>query len=274
MFTIIAITLDANECTNCNTVSAKVETGLQLVQAYHKILSALDSKHDVDSIYLDFSKAFDKVPHQLLLHKLQKYGFWSPLHQWFASYLTGRTQRVALEGQYSDWLNVASGVPQGSILGPLFFILYINDLPEYITPPTEMALYADESKLYRVIKSDDDVAKLQTDLNSLHLWSSRWCMKFNTDKCKAVRLSRKRTVQNINYTLDNKRLECVKSVRDLGTTVYADLRWSQHISEITSKANRTLGLIKRVRRDMRDLDTRKCLYCTLVRPQPEHASEL
>ena len=200
MFTIIAITLDANECTNCNTVSAKVETGLQLVQVYHKILSALDSKHDVDSIYLDFLKAFDKVPHQLLLHKLQKYGFWSPLRQWFASYLTGRTQRVALEGQYSDWLNVASGVPQGSILGPLFFILYINDLPEYITPPTEMALYADESKLYRVIKSDDDVAKLQTDLNSLQLWSRRWCMNFNTDKCKAVHLSRKRTVRNINYT--------------------------------------------------------------------------
>ena len=137
-----------------------------------------------------------------------------------------------------------------------------------------MVLYADNSKLYRVIKSDDDVAKLQTDLNSLHLWSSRWCMNFNTDKCKAVRLSRKRTVRIINYTLDNKRLECVKSVRDLGTTVYADLRWSQHISEITSKANRTLGLIKRVCRDMRDLDTRKCLYCTLVRPLLEYSSEL
>ena len=87
-------------------------------------------------------------------------------------------------------------------------------------------------------------------------------------------MSRKHIVQNINYTLDNKRLECLKSIRDLGTTVYVDLRWSQHISEITSKANQTLGLIKRACRDMRDLDTRKCLYCTLVQSQLEYASEL
>ena len=135
----------------------------QLIQVYHKILKALDNKHSVDVIYLDFQKAFDKVSHHLLLRKLSKHGFYGSIFNWFKSYLSGRIQRVALDGHYSEWLDVTSGVPQGSILGPLFFILYINDLPDQIQQPTEMALYADDSKLYRTIKSDADTENLQLD---------------------------------------------------------------------------------------------------------------
>ena len=247
----------------------------QLIQVYHKILKALDNKHSVDVIYLDFQKAFDKVSHHLLLRKLSKHGFYGSIFNWFKSYLSGRIQRVALDGHYSEWLDVTSGVPQGSILGPLLFILYINDLPDQIQQPTEMALYADDSKLYRTIKSDADTENLQLDLNEMNSWTETWRMKFNTNKCKVMRLSRKKIQSHVSdYILGHESLELVKTTKDLGITVSDDVRWGKHIAEITAKANRTLGLIKRTCRDFEDQTVRKLLYLTLVRPQLEFSSEL
>ena len=131
----------------------------------------MSSPHSVDVIYLDFQTAFDKESHRLLLYKLSKHGFHGSMHNWFNSYLTGRVQRVALDGHNSEWLEVTSGVPQGSILGPLLFIHFINDLLEQVHPPTEMALYADDSKLYRVITSDADTGSLQNNLNEVSSWT-------------------------------------------------------------------------------------------------------
>jgi hypothetical protein len=152
----------------------------QLIQVYHNILEALDKRNEIDIIYLDFTKAFDKVSHPLLLQKLGEFGFRGRLLMWLGSYLSGRKQRVVLEGQHSDWLDVFSGVPQGSILGPLLFSIFINDLPNHIASPSLMGLYADDSKMFRVIKNEADVEQFQGDLSNVHDWSRRWRMQFNT----------------------------------------------------------------------------------------------
>ena len=245
----------------------------QLIQVYHNILEALDKRNEIDIIYLDFTKAFDKVSHPLLLQKLGEFGFLGRLLMWLGSYLSGRKQRVVLEGQHSDWLDVFSGVPQGSILGPLLFSIFINDLPNQVASPSLMGLYADDSKMFRVIKNEAEVEQFQGDLSNVHDWSRRWRMQFNTKKCKFMRLTHKKSFKHIHYDMNGDLLDRVKSVKDLGISVTDNLRWSQHIQEITLKANRTLGLVKRVCRDIKDVHIRKALYCSLVRPQLEYASE-
>ena len=212
---------------NCST---------QLIQVYHNILEALDKCNEIDIIYLDFTKAFDKVSHPLLLQKLEEFGFRGRLMMWLGSYLSGRKHRVVLEGQQSDWLAVSSGVPQGSILGPLLFSIFINDLPNQIASPSQMGLYADDSKMFRVTKNEDDVEQFQGDLSNVHDWSRRWRMQFNTKKCKFMRLTHKKSFKDIHYDMNGVLLDRVKSVKDLGISVTDDLRWSQHVSEITLKA--------------------------------------
>ena len=142
-------------------------TETQLLEVYHDILASLACGKEIDAIYLDLSKAFDRVLHNLLISKLERYGICGPLLHWFRSYLSGRYQRVVLEGGYSDWLPVSSGVPQGSILGPLLFIVYANDLPDYATNGSTLALFADDSKLYRAMVSDLSPVILQHDLDGL-----------------------------------------------------------------------------------------------------------
>jgi len=126
---------------------------------------------------LDFSKAFDKVPHQRLLHKLEFYGVGGPTKGWIASFLTGRSQLVMVDGESSEPGPVLSGVPQGTVMGPLLFLLYIND----INSPTR--LFADDCLIYREISSPDDSKQHQSDLDSLVKWSKTWHISFNTDKC-------------------------------------------------------------------------------------------
>jgi hypothetical protein len=172
--------------------------------------------------------------------------------------LTNRTQRVVIDGCYSDWLPVSSGVPQGSILGPFFFIIFINDLPDVVSS-SEIALYADDSKLFKVIKSQDDRHGLQADLQRVSLWADEWKMVFNVDKCKTLSISRKKLTADVTYTMKGTVLDNVKTVKDLGITVSDDLNWRLHISNITSKANKVLGLIKRVCKDLKDPDSRKTL---------------
>ena len=137
---------------------------------YHSIGSSLDKGIQVDVAYLDFSKAFDSVPHNLLVHKLQMYGFNGNLLKWLKSYLDEREQRVIIEGQTSDWCKVTSGVPQGSILGPLLFNLYINDMPT-VCRSSSIALFADDAKCFKTVKSRDDCISLQSDLGKLLAWA-------------------------------------------------------------------------------------------------------
>ena len=252
-------------------------TVTQLLTVYHDMLDTLASGQEVDVIHLDFSKAFDKVSHNLLLNKLNGHGIGGPLLQWFDSYLSHRCQRVMLEGEFSDWLPVTSGVPQGSILGPLLFIIYANDMPDCLSGESKLALFADDSKLFRSMSSRSSSATLQSDLNSLFQWSEDWKMSFNISKCQVLHMSRKRTPSHThtNYHLGGQDLQVAIATKDLGVTVSNNLSWSTHISQMCAKANRTLGLTKRVcGKDIVDQETRKLLYITLVRSQLEYASNL
>ena len=159
-----------------------------LLVSHDKWTAALDAGLSVDTIYLDYSKAFDSVPHLHLLSKLQAYGIQGNLLKWIKNFLIGRQQKVILNGSSSKWINVTSGVPQGSVLGPLLFILYVNDITDGVQSTLEM--FADDSKLYRAIHNQHDTEILQRDLNFISNWSKLWLLDFNTTKCSIMHLGR------------------------------------------------------------------------------------
>ena len=148
-----------------------LSTTTQLIQVFNEINAIVDNRGQVDAVYLDFSKAFDSISHQLLVHKIRAFGIHDRLHSLINDYLCNRWQRVIVEGELSHYLPVISGVPQGSILGPFLFLLYINDLPLCVSESSKIALYADDAKIYRHIVSYNDSLKLQSDLDSVCSWS-------------------------------------------------------------------------------------------------------
>ena len=189
---------------------------------------------------LHMTKAFDKVPHRRLLHKLDYYGIRGPTHKWISSWLPGRSQQVVLDGQASDLVPVLSGVPQGSVLGPILFLIFINDLPDNIK--SSVRLFADDFVLCRDIHSLQDCLILQEDLDSLGLWEADWQMKFNIAKCHSMRVTRHYSHKQIihDYTLHQQTLENGQSTYFLGITITKNMDWGHHISDILSKATKTL----------------------------------
>ena len=225
------------------------------------------------NLYAYFSKAFDLVCHNILLTKLYKYGVHGDLLNWCRDYLTERQQRVVVKGEASDWLTVTSGVPQGSLLGPLFFIVYINNLPGVISKDSSIALYADDSKMYRVISTQEDLSTFQSDIDKISAWCKMNKMRINTKKCKIMRITRKKSPLVGEYTIEGQPLESVDVYKDLGLFTTSSLSWNQHVDKITAKANRVLGLVNRTCRDLKDIDTMNTLYCSLVRPLLEYSCE-
>ena len=171
----------------------------QLVTLCHDLASSLDKGIQTDMLVLDFSKAFDRVPHQRLLRKLQHLGVRGNTHSWIASFLSSRTQREVVEGSSSDRVPVFSSVPQGSVLGPMLFLLFINDLPDKIVSSSR--LFADDCIVYRQIKDFSDCETLQEDLNMLAEWETKWGMAFHPQKCNVLSLTRSRTPIRFNYRL-------------------------------------------------------------------------
>ena len=239
---------------------------------HHKWAKALDEGHQVDVVFLDFSKAFDRVPHQALLHKFCNFVISWELLNWCQDYLSNRRQRVVIDGYSSSLTEITALVLQGSILGTLFFVLFINDLPDVVCSASTIALYADDSKMFRVINCDGDQMLFQNDLDKLYHWSQCNLMDFNSKKCKIMRITKKQVPFTNRVHLSDTVLEEVKEFKDLGILTNNGLSWNSHIDMITAKANRMLGLIKRTCMDLKDESTLKTLYCSLVRSNLEYCS--
>ena len=161
---------------------------------------------------------------------------------WIQSSLIGRSQRVVLEGECSDQVPVSSGVPQGSVLGPILFLLYINDLPDNVQ--SQVRLFADDTAVYLMICGPDDSATLQRDLERLQQWEAQWDMEFNPGKCQVLHITRARTTIQTPYTMHNQVLESISSARYLGVDLSVNLNFNTHINRITSNANKSLGFLK------------------------------
>ena len=245
----------------------------QLLDVVYNIGKALDCGKEMDMIYLDFSKAFDSVPHDKLIFKLSQFGITGPLLDWFSDYLSGRKQRVVVDGLSSSYLDVTSGVPQGSIVGPLLFLIYVNDLPD-AAKHSKVPMFADDSKCYKIINNPHDSNLLQSDLQALCLWSSTSKLKFNLEKCSGIRFSRKRCIESPDYFLCSSQIPFQSTQKDLGILITNNLKWSPHISNIVSKANRMLGFLRRNCTYLTDINCRRSLYLTLVRTHLCYGSEI
>ena len=245
----------------------------QLLLVYHDIGRILDRGGQVDIIYLDFSKAFDCVPHNLLLYKLRmQFGISNELLDWILSYLTSRSQRVLIDGKMSDFIPVTSGVPQGSILGPLLFLLYINDMPTVSNSPT--ALFADDSKCFRPVSSTADCDVLQNDLDNFYAWSQTWRMSFNSSKCEVMSFSRSRNPTLFNYQMNNVDLKRVNVFTDLGISIDFKLGYSNHVDRIASKASRVCGMVKRAVGFRAPTKVKLTLFNSYARPILETSSQV
>ena len=243
----------------------------QLITIIEKVARNLDRKLQTDMLLLDFSKAFDTVPHHRLLHKIYHYGIRGNLNLWIESWLTERSQTVVTNGACSTPTKVKSGVPQGTVLGPQMFLLYINDIGDQIDG--HMGLFADDSALYGVVGSIQDAQSLQHDLDNLNEWAHKWQMSFNADKCSILRIYRCHNPIDYQYKIGGQELTTVQHHPYLGVELTRDLNWNKHISNIVGKANRTLGFMRRNLSNCPE-KIKKQAYHALVRPHLEYASSV
>ena len=242
-------------------------TGLMVLQ--HDIVDAFGEFGQVDAIYTDFSKAFDRVNHRLLLAKLGAWGFGPIILAWVQSFLTGRSQCVRLNETLSREFSVPSGVPQGSHCGPLLFKLFTNDIG--LDFQSNHLLFADDLKIYRVIHGPDDAGALQSDINTLCDWTKLNDLHLNAAKCSVISFSRSNNPLQFDYVLDSTPLNRVAKVRDLGVTLDAQLNFIEHIGNISSKGFKQLGFVLRHSRDFSS-DTLKLLFLVFVRSHLEYCS--
>ena len=237
-----------------------------LLEFYNYVFSNYDERIPSDIIYLDFKKAFDTVPHKRLLIKLKAHGIGEQLCSWIEDWLTNRKQRVVINGEDSDWLPVTSGVPQGSVLGPLLFLIYINDLDHGTT--SKISKFADDTKLGGKALTAGDCEVIQRDLDNLSTWSEKWLLKFNKNKCKVMHIGYNN--EKVNYTLQAHNLIKVEEEKDLGVMVKSDLKSGSQCLAASRKANIILGFIARnFQCKTPEVITR--LYTSLVRPHLEYA---
>ena len=243
----------------------------QLLVYFSNVVDATDGSASVDVMYLDLCKAFDSVTHTKLLHKLHTYGISGKLWNWFKSYLHDRQQCVRVGNAISGFLPVLSGVPQGSILGPLLFLLYINDLPDCLETSI-MYMFADDSKCMHIIWDFNDTIAFQDDLNSVYHWSQTWKLKFNLSKTAFIQFGNN-SASSSNYLLNGTTVYKQTSTKDLGIIVTSEMSWSNHYKSIASKAYKSLGLIRRTFKS-NSVHAKKLLYISLVRSKLTYCSQL
>ena len=225
----------------------------------------MEERKPFDCLYFDYKKAFDSVPHIRLMRKIENCGIIGQVQRWIKSFLQGRRQRVRVGEAVSGWKKVTSGIPQSSVLGPTLFVLFINDLPQVVESP--VALFADDTKVFREIQSDEDRQKLQQDIDELLIWSKKWQLPFNESKCKVMHYGK--TNRKADYNLGGVNIKEVSEEKDLGVTFDQQFSFGTNASKVVAAANSRLGQINR---HFRHLDTKPFmnLYKTLVRPKVEY----
>ena len=192
-------------------------------------------------MYLDFAKAFDKVPHQRLINKMKSLGIGGDTLRWTENWLKNRRQRTVLNGSFSEWLDVLSGVPQGSVIGPLLFVIFINDIDGCAERITTLLKFADDTKIGNRITSVTDQQNLQDCLDQLTNWADTWCMTFNTEKCKVLHVGRGNP--RYTYKINGVELEETEKERDIGVIVTEDLKPTQQCAEASRRASAVLTQI-------------------------------
>lgn len=233
--------------------------------------NSFSNKSQVHTIYTDFSKAFDRVSHSILLQKLFKLGFHSSLLQWIRSYISDRRCFVEINGHRSLGFIATSGVPQGSILGPLLFTLFINDIVHCFIN-SECLLYADDLKIFRTVSNLQDALLLQADIDRLSSWCDSNCLSLNVSKCFCMSYSKCKTKFMFNYNIDNCPLQYVDYISDLGVIFDPGLTFQLHINQIIPKSLSVISFIRRHSTSFSDPYTLKTLYISLVRSKLEYAS--
>ena len=234
------------------------------------LCSSFATNGQTDSIYMDFRKAFDKVDHSILCRKLWGYGLQGCLFRWVSSYLINRSQLVTLQGYLSTPITVTSGIPQGSHLGPLFFVVFINDLVETLSCPA--LLYADDLKVYKSIETLQDCHQLQHDLNNIQEWCSTNRMSLNTAKCFIITFSKKKKLILSDYFISGHKLERRDQIKDLGIIFDSQLSFRPHYDYIINRANRLLGFVSRSTKEFKKCDSFLTLYYSLVRSVLEYGN--
>ena len=233
---------------------------------FEEITKWVDEGSPVDVIYLDFQKAFDKVPHQRLILKLKSHGMGNSIINWIEQWLTDRRQRVVVDGEVSGWKSVLSGVPQGSVLGPILFLVYINDLEEGVIG--KILKFADDTKLFTKTKVIGDKNNLQDDIDKLAKWSDKWQMLFNFGKCKCLHIGPGNTSMTYengrDYFKYNRERKILRSV-----TMNANMKASEQCRIAASKGNQVLGMIRRYI-SYKDKSLIVPLYKAIVRPHLEY----
>ena len=250
----------------------------QLVDFCDSLAISLNNNIRSDVIYFDFAKAFDSVNHDLILNKLKSnFGIDSLLLNFLKNYLKNRNQAVVISGSTSSYLPVLSGVPQGSILGPTLFVLFLNDITSGLNDETNIMMYADDTKIWRQVCKYNDHLKLQEDINYLLEWSIRNKMKFHPSKCKVLMVSRFNPPLidilpciQFFYHLGNSLLNYTESEKDLGIFMNRTLNFTEHTNYLYSRANQRFGLLKRTCHFVKSADKRRILYLTMVRSLFEH----
>jgi hypothetical protein len=236
----------------------------------HFISAALDKNTQVDVIYTDFSKAFDRIDHNILLNKLRHFGFSDSLLNLFESYLSDRFCYVNVLGFYSARLVVNSGVPQWSNLGPLLFLLFINDIVEIFS--LNVLLFADDVKLYSTIRDISDCMRLQSNVDVLYGWCRSNGLPLNRNKCYILSFPRKTKPLMFDYRIGNALLTRCFTFKDLGVTFDAQFTFNEHVDIIVASSVKTLGFIIRSCKRFRSESCLRALYFTLVRSKLEYCS--
>ena len=244
-------------------------TTTNLIEFFNKITQDTDQGIPVDLLYLDFSKAFDKVPHTRLILKLQAHGIQGKLLDWIRNWLRQRKQRTVLNGHSSTWDEVLSGVPQGSVLGPLLFLIFINDLDEWAVPAHHISKFADDTKVGHRVDSVQDKVAFQTAIDNLANWATVWGMQYNVDKCHVLHIGRNNN--KYDYKMYNKHIPKANQEKDVGVFISDNLKPSKHCEVVASKA---LGVLYQITRSFhyRDKATFVKLYKTYVRCILDYAS--